>query len=90
MKKLILLIPFLLFATKEAIIDVKGMTCPLCTTAVKRSLKMTPGVKNAKVFLNTHTAYVIFDEKKVNTEKLIQAIRNVGYDGKIIKIKEVK
>ncbi|EDM24575.1 heavy-metal-associated domain-containing protein [Caminibacter mediatlanticus] len=90
MKKFILLIPFLLFATKEAIIDVKGMTCPLCTTAVKRSLKMTPGVLKAKVILNTHTAYVIFDEKKVSKEKLLQAIKNVGYSGKIIKIKKVK
>ena len=93
MKKLILNLIFLssLFAsTKIAIIKVSGMTCPLCTMAVKRSLKMTPGVIKAKVILHTKTATVVFDDKKTSIKKLLHAIEIVGYKGKIEQIKEAK
>ena len=83
--------PLFVFAKEMvAVIDVKGMTCPLCTSAIKRSLKMTPGVKNAKVILNTHKATVVFDDTITNTDKLLNAIKVVGYKGKIISLKEKK
>ena len=91
MKKIILFLPFFLFAKEMvAVIDVEGMTCPLCTSAIKRSLKMTPGVKKAKVILNTKKATVVFDDKVTNTKKLLHAIEVVGYKGKIITLKEQK
>ncbi|WP_024789906.1 heavy-metal-associated domain-containing protein [Lebetimonas sp. JH292] len=93
MKKIILnLVLFcsLFGAEKVAIIKVSGMTCPLCTMAVKRSLKMTPGVIKAKVLLNTKIATVIFDDTKTTPQKLLHAIEIVGYKGKIKEIKEVK
>ncbi|AZV46985.1 heavy metal transporter [Nautilia sp. PV-1] len=77
----------LLFAAqKVAIIHVEGMTCPLCTSAVKQSLRTTPGVIKARVILNTKTATVIFDDTKTNIKKLLHAIEVVGYKGKIIKV----
>jgi mercuric ion binding protein len=75
-------------AEKTAIIEVDGMTCPLCTSAVKRSLKMTSGVMSAKVFLNTKKATVVFDDTKTDAKKLLHAIEVVGYKGRIIKIKK--
>jgi len=93
MKKLLFLFLFTvlaLAAKKEAIITVEGMTCPLCTMAVKSSLKHTPGVISAKVILHTKTATVIYDDTKTNTKKLLKAIEIVGYKGKIKEIKEVK
>ncbi len=74
------------FAQKVAVIDVEGMTCPLCTTAIKKSLKQIDGVSNAKVRLNTRQATVYFDEK-VTKKQLLKAIEAVGYKGKIISIK---
>lgn len=70
-------------ANKIAVIEVSGMTCPLCTTAVKKSLKHTQGVQNAKVLLNTQQATVIFDDSKASKEDLLQAIKNAGYSGQI-------
>ena len=76
-------------ADKIAVIDVEGMTCPLCTVAVKKSLKKTPGVLNAKVKLNTHKAVVRFKDD-VDTDALIEAIEKVGYKGKVVEVKAKK
>ena len=71
---------------RVAVIAVEGMTCPLCTVAVKRSLKKTPGVLKAKVRLNTRKATVRFRDD-LNTSKLLEAIQKAGYQGKIVEIK---
>jgi mercuric ion binding protein len=92
MKKffIMLFITALFGAEKTAVIEVEGMTCPLCTSAIKRSLKMTPGVIKAKVFLNTKKATVLFDDTKTDTSKLLHAIEVVGYKGKVIEVKNEK
>ncbi len=90
MKKMIIFFIFVMMANaaqKMAIIKVEGMTCPLCTTAVKKSLKKTNGVVKAKVILNTKKATVVYDDKKVSKSKLLKAIRKAGYKGKILSIR---
>ncbi|WP_024954561.1 heavy-metal-associated domain-containing protein [Sulfurospirillum arcachonense] len=83
MKKVVLFLVLSVFVfAKEhvAVISVEGMTCPLCTTAVKKSLKSIDGVVSAKVKLNTKKAIVHFDEK-VRKKQLLEAIKKVGYKG---------
>ncbi len=90
MKKLIILGLLLLSldaTTKTAIIKVTGMTCPLCTTAIKKSLKRTKGVIKAKVILNTKKATVIYNSKKTSKKSLLEAIKKVGYKGKFISVR---
>ncbi len=70
---------------KIAVIEVSGMTCPLCTVAVKHSLKKTPGVLKAKVKLNTKKATVRFRDD-LNTSSLLEAVKKAGYEGKILSI----
>lgn len=72
---------------KVATIHVEGMTCPLCTMAIKKSLKKLDGVTKVKVKLNTKKATIHFD-KNVTKEALLEAIKDAGYSGKIIQIKE--
>ncbi|RLA72724.1 MAG: heavy-metal-associated domain-containing protein [Epsilonproteobacteria bacterium] len=85
---LILLLTFTIsFAAKVAVIHVEGMTCPLCTTAIKKSLKKIDGVTKAKVLLNSKKATVYFDGK-VSEDALLQAVKDVGYTGVIKSIKE--
>jgi len=72
---------------KVATIHVEGMTCPLCTMAIKKSLKKLDGVTKAKVRLNTKLATVHFN-KNVTKDALLKAIKDAGYSGKIIQIKE--
>jgi len=93
MKKLIIFfgLGFSLFAkTQIAIININGMTCPLCTMAIKKSLKKTNGVIKAKVKLNTKKATVEFDDKNVTKELLLNAIKKAGYEGKIISIHSIE
>jgi mercuric ion binding protein len=86
----ILFVSSLFAAEKVAIIKVSGMTCPLCTMAVKKSLITTPGVIKARVILHTKTATVWFDDKKVTPKELLHSIKVVGYSGKIVKIEKPK
>lgn len=75
----------LLAETKTALIKVTGMTCPMCTTAIKKSLKKVKGVQKAKVKLNTEIATVTY-EKNVTKKELLQAVKDVGYTGIIISV----
>ena len=72
-------------ADKTAVIDISGMTCPLCTHAIKHSLKETPGVLRAKVKLNTHQATVTFRDD-LNVKHLLKAIEKAGYSGKVLTV----
>ena len=84
---LALIIPFFLFAEdKTAVIKVTGMTCTMCTTAIKKSLKKVDGVIKAKVKLNTEIATVTFQEK-VTKKELLKAIEDTGYKGEFISVK---
>ena len=78
---------FSLSFAKVVVIYVEGMTCPLCTMAVKKSLKKIDGVTKVKVRLNTKKATVIID-KKVDKKALLNAIKDAGYRGKIISGKD--
>ncbi len=78
---------FSLSFAKVMVIHVEGMTCPLCTMAVKKSLKKIDGVSKVKVRLNTKKATVIID-KKVDKKALLNAIKDAGYRGKIISDKD--
>ncbi len=86
---LLFMISISLYADKVAVIEVSGMTCPLCTVAVKRSLKHTDGVIKAKVKLNTRKATVIFKDD-TNETILLEAVKKAGYRGKILSIKDMK
>ena len=91
MKKCVVLVALatLGLADRIAVIEVDGMTCPLCTVAVKRSLKKTPGVVKAKVRLNTRRATVRVRDD-VNESALLEAVKKTGYKGRIVTIEPVR
>ncbi len=91
MKRVILIIVTVfsyLQATKIATISIEGMTCPLCATAIKRSLKRCDGVIKAKVRLNTKSAKVEYKESTTE-QTLLKAIKRVGYSGKIVSVESM-
>ena len=88
MKGLFLMLVFssvLAASEKHIMIDIKGMTCPLCTMVIKKNLKKQEGVLKAKVKLHSNSAKVVYDDAKTTIEKLLHAIEEVGYTGKIKK-----
>jgi mercuric ion binding protein len=79
----VLLIGYACAAPKTIEIEVEGMTCPLCTMTIKKNLKKQSGVLKAKVKLNTNTATVTYEDDNISQEKLLKAIEEVGYKGRI-------
>ena len=64
--------------------DLEGMHCPLCTTAVKKAITKLDGVEKVSARLNTKEVSVTYDEKKVDIEKILEAIKTTSYEGKLI------
>jgi len=63
-------------------INIKGMTCPTCTRAVKTALLKTDGVKEATVYLKSERAVVTLN-KSVTFESLAEAIKATGYTAEL-------
>lgn len=61
-------------------IGVGGMTCASCVARVERAIKALPGVVDASVNLTTESATVEFLPDSVSRERIVQAIREAGYE----------
>jgi Cu+-exporting ATPase len=57
-----------------------GMTCAACARTIERSLQQAAGVNDASVNFATGRADVQFDEHTTDIDRLISAVRSVGYD----------
>jgi Cu+-exporting ATPase len=65
---------------QELSFPVTGMTCANCANTVTRTLKKTDGVSEASVNYASERASVTFDPAVVKEDRLIQRIRDAGYD----------
>ncbi|MDR1046045.1 MAG: heavy-metal-associated domain-containing protein [Candidatus Adiutrix sp.] len=94
MNKYLWLVFLLMFpASAEAgnisvIIDVEGMSCSLCVTAINQELRKTGGVIKAKTSLKTRQAEVVVSED-FPTQLLLEAVAKTGYVGKIADIRRI-
>ncbi|OGD23512.1 MAG: copper-translocating P-type ATPase [Candidatus Aminicenantes bacterium RBG_13_64_14] len=59
---------------------VTGMSCASCAANVERALKHVDGVRAANVNLATSRATVMFDPRQVDAGRLVQAVRDAGYE----------
>lgn len=85
----LLLFPLMLLANEEVIIEVPGMHCPLCTTAVKKGLSQIKGVEKVKVLLETKKATVLAKEG-IEDNIYLDAIQSTGFTGVIVSRQLVK
>lgn len=65
---------------KTATIQVQGMTCGGCVSAVTRALKTVPGVQDVEVTLKPGRAQVTFDEGQTDEAAITAAVQDAGYD----------
>ncbi len=86
---IVFLFPLMLFAKEEVVIEVAGMHCPLCTTAVKKALRRLEGVENVKVLLETRKANVLAQEG-IDEKSYLEAVKTTGYTGIIVSRKRLK
>jgi P-type Cu+ transporter len=66
--------------TESLTLPLIGMTCAACQHHVENALQETAGVKSAHVDLMANRASIVFDPSEASAEKLIEAVRNAGYD----------
>ncbi|QNE38575.1 copper-translocating P-type ATPase [Hymenobacter sp. NBH84] len=66
--------------TASVTIDIEGMTCAACASAVERSLRRTPGVTQALVNYATEKATVEYEPGAASPGVLREAVRRAGYD----------
>ena len=61
-------------------LNIDGMTCGGCVKSVTRLLEGVEGVEKAEVSLENKNAVITFDESKTDTDALIDAVEDGGYD----------
>ncbi|MGE0556005.1 MAG: heavy metal translocating P-type ATPase [Gemmatimonadales bacterium] len=59
---------------------VAGMHCAACSARVQRALEQADGVKQAAVNLMLQNATVTFDEARTSIPRLIEVVRDSGYE----------
>jgi P-type Cu+ transporter len=68
---------------RKVTVPVSGMTCAACSSRVQRALERTDGVRGASVNLMTRNAVITFDEASVTPERLVEVIRETGYEAEL-------
>ncbi|MEX0774283.1 MAG: heavy metal translocating P-type ATPase [Phycisphaeraceae bacterium] len=61
-------------------LKVRGMRCAGCVNHVEKSLRAVPGVANASVNLATEEASVQHDRVRAPLPKLLEAVKQAGYE----------
>ncbi len=65
-------------------LSLSGMHCASCALIIEKSLRKTPGVKQANVNFASEKASVIFDENHVHENDLIKAVEKAGYHAVVV------
>src|SRR5690606_12244255 len=68
--------------TEKVELDVLGMTCAACSNRIEKVLNKQEGIELATVNLTTESAAIEYNPGIVDTEAIIEKIRNLGYDAK--------
>ncbi len=63
--------------------NIEGMHCGACATGIEMFLSNTEGIGSVKVLLEEKKAEVEYDENKLNDEKVIKAIEEVGFKAQL-------
>ena len=64
----------------ERNLDIIGMTCTACAVAIEKSIGKLDGVSEVAVNFATEKMKVVYNEKDINDELIIEEVRNTGYD----------
>ena len=67
----------------RVLLAIEGMHCVSCASGIKAMLKRTPGVVSAEVSYERCEAEVEYDPSRTSTEKIIEAITNLGYKASV-------
>lgn len=66
--------------TETIKLQIKGMSCNHCKSAVENAMKEIDGVQSADVHLDEGTVTVKYDSNKVDIDHFTEAIDDAGYE----------
>ena len=64
---------------KKIQFTVTGMNCAACSASVTRALTSLDGTTDVNVNLTTGKTYVVFDESKINEQKIYESVKQIGF-----------
>lgn len=67
-------------ASERIDLPITGMTCAACAARIERSLGKAEGIAEAAVNLATERATVRFDPAVTSVDRIVETIRDTGYD----------
>ena len=59
--------------------SISGMSCAACSSGIERTINRLDGIKKAEVSLMGESMLVEYDENVISSEKIIQAVVELGY-----------
>ncbi|WP_295162050.1 cation transporter [uncultured Brachyspira sp.] len=65
---------------KNVTIKIKGMGCQNCVNAVTKELNALNGINKVDVSLENACAQVEYDESRISTDKMLEAIKELEYE----------
>lgn len=65
-------------------LTIEGMHCTSCAMSIDFDLEDIEGVKSSNTSYVKSTSSVNYESDKVSVEKIIESIRNTGYEAKQI------
>jgi mercuric ion binding protein len=68
---------------QTAVLDVRNMTCSMCSITIRKALEKVPGVIDATVDYDHKTAIVKYDADKANPSALVRATTDAGFPSKL-------
>ncbi|MEI0604120.1 heavy-metal-associated domain-containing protein [Brachyspira alvinipulli] len=68
---------------KNVTIKINGMGCQNCVKAVTEELTSLDGINKVNVSLENACAEIEYDESKINTDKMISAIKELEYEASL-------
>ena len=63
---------------------VSGMSCSACSSRVEKCVSALPGMEKASVNLLTNSMQVEYDEKIVNSNKIVATVVEAGYGAQAV------
>ena len=63
----------------QKVLDIKGMSCAMCSSSVQDMLDKTKGVLKANVNLLSEKADIDYDDKVIDIEQIKQKIEDLGF-----------
>ena len=66
-------------ATKKVELNIEGMHCGSCAMGIQMLLENTEGVLHSSADYDAKSGEVEYDEDKVSLDKIIEAIKELGY-----------